>query len=812
MASEKDSRQSSAGNQFVLGPEVTERAALESKPLAESVSSYFLTAAAESAWRRINEAWERPGGALLWISGPAGIGKTHFLNYVLALEDRAAPSDGRRATIALDLDNRAGGARNLETRLLDGLADALIADRRGASIWRQMRGLDAVEVALSEAARVGVRSVTIAIDMGGADSAPFEEYVAGLARVTSETRPPRVCIYLASRAKPAAAKLRDGAIMLDVAPSGAAEETIAAIARARRIVDEEGAEALYRGIETAGLAPQAICPFHPDALGAIRALAGPTGGIAGIAALVREALASLERPLATPIMAADLLEIPPFGRCATERLDAAGRAAFKIASAAAQRIPERERALANRIADALMLAWLERGASPVAINQLSARIPELRNRGRTPAEISAILAALAARADGTILYDERGAAFNTHAAGAPETARFNAALALARRFDSTLAPVNDLKELRAALKRLDAAMTDVLDSVPRVGAALAAADRTTTGTLARAHRLALDDFIDLVRGGAEGLMRRAADQPGREEVARVVAGFEALATAAAAIPRLAAMRDYLSATGLGSGFDPDNPGDKAAAALEVECQMLIVAFDSIVLPESRRNLDSIEARFHKFKWTYVEHYRIAHDRWRSAMVQAAATLDDARQHLAALVRLNTIPALGEPEGLDLAARVEQIAGSVNVCKAESALAIDVVPRCAECGFVLGTPAPNSDLTETLEGAKRALRSKLAALSQSAVARLIREHDRGRRLEGLLKIIQASQTEGLVRVLDDQLAEYLRSLLQEREEDILRLEPHAVRPLPARQRKNPRARMRSPAEAVRHPKHPPKQPR
>ncbi|MGH7878331.1 MAG: hypothetical protein ACREQD_02425, partial [Candidatus Binataceae bacterium] len=56
--------------------------------------------------------------------------------------------------------------------------------------------------------------------------------------------------------------------------------------------------------------------------------------------------------------------------------------------------------------------------------------------------------------------------------------------------------------------------------------------------------------------------------------------------------------------------------------------------------------------------------------------------------------------------------------------------------------------------------------KLATLSQTAIARLIREHDRGGRLEGFLKITQAAQTDALVRVLDDPLARYLTRLLEE----------------------------------------------
>ena len=66
----------------------------------------------------------------------------------------------------------------------------------------------------------------------------------------------------------------------------------------------------------------------------------------------------------------------------------------------------------------------------------------------------------------------------------------------------------------------------------------------------------------------------------------------------------------------------------------------------------------------------------------------------------------------------------------------------------------------------MEAIRRALDVKLAALSQSVIARLIRNHDKEHRLEGFLKITQAAQTDALVRVLDDKLARYLAQVLEE----------------------------------------------
>src|SRR5271166_3338604 len=85
-----------------------------------------------------------------------------------------------------------------------------------------------------------------------------------------------------------------------------------------------------------------------------------------------------------------------------------------------------------------------------------------------------------------------------------------------------------------------------------------------------------------------------------------------------------------------------------------------------------------------------------------------------------------------------------------------------------CGFQLGASSPQAALEDAMEGIRRALEIKLAALSQSMIARLIRDHDKENRLEGFLKITQAAQTDALVRVLDEKLARYLAQVLDERD--------------------------------------------
>jgi hypothetical protein len=234
-----------------------------------------------------------------------------------------------------------------------------------------------------------------------------------------------------------------------------------------------------------------------------------------------------------------------------------------------------------------------------------------------------------------------------------------------------------------------------------------------------------------------------------------------------------AMREYLAETGLRAS--PDDAGsaardvrESAVSSLETECELLGVELGPRILTGPPRRLEALEARFQKFKWTYVQCYLSAHERWRAKMERLELVAGDARRYLDALGRLNSIAALGPPEGTELEARVAQLSASVIRCEPSNTIAPETTPRCTSCGFQLGGSSPQAGLEDVMEQLRRALDIKLAALSQNMIARLIRMHDREHRLEGFLKITQAAQTDALVRVLDEKLARYLADVLNESE--------------------------------------------
>ncbi|HYR79663.1 MAG TPA: hypothetical protein VEO55_06630, partial [Candidatus Dormibacteraeota bacterium] len=465
----------------------------------------------------------------------------------------------------------------------------------------------------------------------------------------------------------------------------------------------------------------------------------------------------------------DLTMNPAISKRLEVLLDPVGRAAFKIAhDALARSFQGNQKELAREIIDTLVMENVCGGIEPLTIEVLGSRVPMLARSGAADSfpVVRSLLSQLHAKTGGVIRFDSDTARFDPEAAGAPELAAFNSAIALLRRFDPTLTPAREMDGLPARLEKLERAMADAVAAANRTSDMVSSALRESNMPMPAAHLDAIAQYIELAESGAAAMLEIGNDPARGEAAILVLANYDPLADAAAAFPRFSAMRNYLAATGLRASAVIDRSVESAVATLETECELLAVELGPRALSGSPRNLDALEARFQKFKWTYVQRYLGAHEEWRAKMDRLALAVEDALRYRDALTRLNLIVALGPAEGEELAARVAALAASVIRCELEGPVAPETTPRCLSCGFILGAVAPSAELDTLMERLRRGLAIKLAALSQSMIARLIRDHDRDNRLEGFLKITQAAQTDALVRVLDEKLARYLAQVLDD----------------------------------------------
>ncbi len=491
-------RRAGARRWFELEPPVPERLELETSPRGATVASYVLTHAAERSWQILNQDLEDPRGGVFWIGGPPGCGKTHFLDYVIALQKKAGAleaQNARRLVCGLELAGRVR-APELELFLLSALAEQIGGDPRSSGdLFRHMRGAAALKVGLESARRTGVKAITVAIDFGTSECESAAQFFKMLAQVAASFHQVKFTVIAAGRAMAS-----EAARALSVAPHDTNEETMIAVRRARRLVEDAAldAEVAYAGIDTGGLAPNAIFPFHPATLSALRTIgthskpAGESSELAAIVSLSRLARDVLSSPAfeaanggdagklpARLIYPPDLTLIAAVSNLVKALLADAGQAAWKIARDRTAELDAYERDLAREIIDSLIVEKVCGGEKAIAIEELKSRVPMVARGGLPNAKATPELRELVRRLEistgGVIRFETDAARFDPDAAGAPELAAFNGALALARRFDPTLTIARDREGLRARLERLDEALAVAVEGGIRTREVLAAA-------------------------------------------------------------------------------------------------------------------------------------------------------------------------------------------------------------------------------------------------------------------------------------------------------------------------------------------------
>src|SRR5262249_13799443 len=129
---------------------------------------------------------------------------------------------------------------------------------------------------------------------------------------------------------------------------------------------------------------------------------------------------------------------------------------------------------------------------------------------------------------------------------------FNKAVPLLKLFDPVLAPLHQASELPAAIAQLDRSLSSLIEEAQGVSNSLiryALASRGQPEPGPEVRR-AIDAFVELAHGGARGLIERGAEENQRANARSVVAGYHEMAAAAASVPALLAMKEYLEQTRL----------------------------------------------------------------------------------------------------------------------------------------------------------------------------------------------------------------------------------------------------------------------
>ncbi len=709
----------------------------------------------------------RESRASFWIWGPPDTGKTHFLNFVLATRYTTATHEignGRTLTLGLDLSGPQEMGQ-LDFLLFHSIARELGGSRRDARLWQELGPAQGLSVALGEARRAGVRDLTLAIDFGELEPASLLELFDTFQSILKVTRSPKVTLFVATRSAPP-----DWAISLKVGPVSEDELVEVALARGRELKPQakEIVERFYTPSQRSVAGTQQIFPFHPQTKHVIRGLMPAGLGVGGLAELVAEILFGPgSRPLLKLrrlLKPADLLVSEAVRRRVDALLGEKGRTAFKTARAAAKPLDGVTQNLALAIIDSLVLAYLN--AREIGLDELADYVPDPNEELEQSAY--SILRHLAQHSNGAVRFDGHFARFNPELFEGEMFASYNAAVPLLKRLDPALGETESEQELRESLGRLATTIDNAVLVAHSIDETLKSlSPNWRTEALSR-YAQDFDNFVEAVSRGARAIIEEAACVENRERLAQAFDAFRALKEIATLVPQTLQMRAYLEGSGLLEPAEETTTAQGLAATtakLRTDARLLAAELTLKVLGNSRTAYEALQARFARFKVDYAQHYRVLHRQWLLELQKLKRQIENARAWLEALARLDSIEVLGPPKAPNFACELEAMARAVPECASEELSELDRVPRCLSCGYVLGASLPSvDDLQSRL---KQALEAKLVQLSQKAIRRLIVIHDKKGRLEGFLKIVQAAQTEALVKVLDDDLTGYLRRLLDEK---------------------------------------------
>lgn len=176
-------------------------------------------------------------------------------------------------------------------------------------------------------------------------------------------------------------------------------------------------------------------------------------------------------------------------------------------------------------------------------------------------------------------------------------------------------------------------------------------------------------------------------------------------------------------------------------------------------------LGAIEGWKSRYALTYVAQHSIYH----AAVANIADRVDSVGANAVAVERLNTLARLGSAVAVAALAERDELERLYPCSRSGVDLieALAVVPVCPDCAYTLGTEAPTRETRLVLQAIDRGLATQQARLARRVISRILAQPARGEdeKVDRFVRIVQASDVGGLALVLDDELVELIRDLLE-----------------------------------------------
>ncbi len=173
----------------------------------------------------------------------------------------------------------------------------------------------------------------------------------------------------------------------------------------------------------------------------------------------------------------------------------------------------------------------------------------------------------------------------------------------------------------------------------------------------------------------------------------------------------------------------------------------------------------ISSTFQWFHARYRSLYREHHKAFREQTLALRHQLIGAQPKGEALLRLDRVPALASSSALSVVDHWSEVLSRTAPCQTQEMeeTFVLVTPRCAACGVSLAESPSAETVKAVLDEMEDALQRQLKTLRSFAAKHVLAQSDKPR-IELFLDLVQASDTRELVNILDDEVEEFLRTML------------------------------------------------
>jgi hypothetical protein len=173
--------------------------------------------------------------------------------------------------------------------------------------------------------------------------------------------------------------------------------------------------------------------------------------------------------------------------------------------------------------------------------------------------------------------------------------------------------------------------------------------------------------------------------------------------------------------------------------------------------------ESIQALFTWLRSQYAALYRQHHRQYHQEISSLRARLEEKAKLVQALARLNSLAALGEPLGTNLAGEYQALLERLKPCQVKE-VPLEEGPTCPSCHLDLTATPPQAEVEAFLRALGQALNRQLYRLSRRVIGNIMAQE--GTRLEKFIRAAQVADLSDLPELLDDEVLAFIRELLKE----------------------------------------------